>query len=478
MTQFKMDIGLEVHIRLNTNSKLFSSSANLFGDLPNIHANAIDLGMPGTLPLINREAVTLAIKLGLALKAHINASSYFYRKHYFYPDSSKGYQITQHGQTILTGGYLLIKGDGSDKKIRISHCHIEEDAGKLIHNDLYSQVDYNRAGVPLIELVTFPDFSSAKEVSEFLHSLKSLVQRLDISTGNMEEGAFKADVNISVRDIKSGILGTKCELKNLNSLRLISQAINYEYERQTALLKQGLAIFQETRQYNASKASTISIRSKENAYDYRYIIDPDIPPMFITREDIAQIESTLPPYFLNDTEDIAFKNLKEKQIDFLIQHPNINEYYKIVASQLDNVTAYNWVCVELLNIFQKISIPFSNHIISPQVLIDVVNYVKEDVISVKSARAILEICPYSNKTIKDLINTMNLAQDNNSIKIEEICMQIIYKNLEAVKTYKRGKSKVLGFLVGEVLKFCEKDKYNINAKLAFKIMKECIDKYE
>jgi aspartyl-tRNA(Asn)/glutamyl-tRNA(Gln) amidotransferase subunit B len=474
MKNFQMDIGLEVHIRLNTKSKIFSPAPNKFGCPPNSIAHYIDLGLPGTLPLLNREVVYAALKLGLVLNANINQKSVMCRKHYFYPDLSKGYQITQGKQPIATGGYLRIQGVGFDKNVGIADIHLEEDAGKLVHTDEDTNIDYNRAGSPLIELVTLPELKSAEEVASFLIKLRALVQRLNISGANMEEGAFKADINISLREEHATTLGTRREIKNLNSLRFITQVIKYEYEHQSQLLLQQLPVMQETCTYVENVGITVAMRAKENPADYRYMPDPDILPLYISDQDMAYIQQDI-PLLEDDRTNQLFDAMNESEFQYLTRHPHVADYYKEVCKHLPQKEAYNWVCIELIGVFQKMGISFSAQIMPVRVLIEVVNHVKEENISLKSARVILKTYPTLTQSVDELIQQLQLKQDNDYKFIKSICYKILKDHPKSITDYHAGKTKVITFLIGTVMKQASDKKRVINPHMVSKIMQELLE---
>ena len=368
--EYESVIGLEVHVQLKTKSKIFSQASTNFGANPNTQACAVDLGLPGVLPVLNKEAVRMAITFGLAVGARIENNSIFARKNYFYPDLPKGYQISQYEIPIVSGGSLDINANGELKKIRITRAHLEEDAGKSIH-DLYeneSAIDLNRAGTPLIEIVSEPDMRSSKEAVEYLKKIHNLVRYLDICDGNMQEGSFRCDANVSLRAKGSNELGIRTEIKNLNSFKFVEQAINFEISRQTQVLSKGNNVVQETRLYDPNKNQTRSMRSKEEANDYRYFPDPDLLPVEITKETITKIMENMPE--LPDKRKTRFMNeygLEEYDVDILIAEKSLSNYFEKVVKKVtcDVKFVANWMITELLALSNKHSILPANIPVSP-----------------------------------------------------------------------------------------------------------------
>lgn len=452
MSIWKLDVGLEVHIRCNTKTKIYSDSLNSYGAAPNINANWIDLGLPGTLPSLNKEVVRFAVMLGLVLQGKIALKSLVARKSYFYPDLPKGYQLSQEHHPLVQNGKLTIDTATGKKIIRIKQIHIEEDAAKLNHERMESVIDYNRAGSPLLEVVTHPDFSSHEEAVFFLKKLRNIVKHLGICDGNMQEGSFRADVNISLRKNDSDVLGTKCEIKNLNSFKYIENAIEYEYFRQQNLLSSGQKVVQETRLFDEIQGKTFSMRKKEEAVDYRYIFEPDVLPIIISNEEIEEIRLSIPIY-PEAKQEIYEQHFDKQVVDFLMSHPDISAYFDQLAKQVGFKAAYNWVCVELWAIFQRLSIPFSHSIISVDRLLEVINYVDNNRLSLKSARTVLEVyLTMSYKTISEIIVSLNLEQQNDLEVIKKFSHQVVSQNPKLIDQYKAGKTQVVQFLVGQAIK--------------------------
>lgn len=456
MTNWKLVIGLEVHIKCNTRTKIYSDSPNNYGSNTNINANWIDLGLPGTLPLLNKEVVRSCVMLGIVLQGQIARKSLVARKSYFYPDLSKGYQLSQEHSPLVENGKLIIDTSKGKKNIRIKQIHIEEDAAKLHHEQTRSSIDHNRAGSPLLEVVTYPDFHSKEEVICFLKKLRNMTKHLGICDGNMQEGSFRADVNISLKKEATDILGTKCEIKNLNSFKYIENAIEYEYLRQYNLLLSGQSIAQETRLFDEITGKTFSMRKKENAIDYRYIIDPDVMPILLTDQDIEDIASLI-PMLPEAKQEIYEKHFDKQSVDFLMSHPDISTYLDQIAKKVTFKVAYNWVCIELWSIFQKLSIPFSHNIISVDRLLEVINYVNSEKLSLKSARIVLEAyltMPY--KSIQEIIISLDLEQQNDLDIIRKFSYQIVSQNVKLVSEYRAGKTQVVQFLVGQAIRLSPK----------------------
>ena len=449
-------IGLEIHVQLATESKLFSSASTNFGAEQNTQASVIDLAMPGVLPVLNKNAVDMAIKFGLAVDAEIASRSIFARKNYFYPDLPKGYQISQYELPIVYNGKLDINVDGNNKTIGITRAHLEEDAGKSIH-DLYenqSAIDLNRAGTPLIEIVSEPDMRSAREAVTYLKKIHSIVKSLGISDGNMEEGSFRCDANVSLR--KPGDkFGIRAEIKNINSFKFVENAINYEIERQQDILEAGGAVDQETRLYDPKKNETRSMRSKEEANDYRYFPDPDLLPIEISQDKINEIKSTLPelPHakkerYVNDYD------LKNDDAEILSSNLNLSEFFE--ASIVDTRSNYqliaNFILTEVIGICNKTNIDISQSPIEPNHVAKLISYVDDGKISSKQAKDILSDLWEGKSNIDEIIKEKNIEQISDVDQLSHEAKKILEKNPKEVQDYKNGKDKLMGFFVGQVMK--------------------------
>ncbi len=452
-------IGLEIHTQLATKSKIFSGAATAYGAEPNTQACAVDLGLPGVLPVLNKEVMSMAVKFGLALGAEIGMTSVFDRKNYFYPDLPKGYQTTQMDFPIVGKGSLTIElEDGSKKVIGVTRAHLEEDAGKSLHEDFQGMtgIDLNRAGTPLLEIVSDPDMSSAKEAVAYMRKMHSLVRYIGISDGNMQEGSFRCDANVSVRPKGQKEFGTRAELKNINSFRFVERAINIEVERQIDLIEAGGEVVQETRLYDSDKNETRSMRSKEEANDYRYFPDPDLLPIKLTQEFVEKIRETLPE--LPDAKKARFIEsfgLKEDDATTITTSREVAEYFEAVVEQCGDVKlATNWVIGELSSYLNKEDMDITVSPVSADMLALLLTRIKDNTISGKIAKQVFEALWNSNGegNADDIIESKGLKQITDTGAIEAIVDEIIAANPEQVEQFKAGKEKVLGFFVGQCMK--------------------------
>lgn len=451
-------IGLEVHTQLLTKSKIFSGASTAFGADPNTQACAIDLGYPGVLPVLNKQTVEMAIKLGLGIGATIAPKSVFARKNYFYPDLPKGYQISQFELPVVSGGHLDITlEDGSTKRINITRAHLEEDAGKSLHEDFHglSGIDLNRAGTPLLEIVSEPDMRSAKEAVAYLKALHSLVVYLEICDGNMQEGSFRCDANVSVRRKGEKKYGTRAELKNINSFRFVERAINYEVERQIALIESGGTVVQETRLYDPNKNETRSMRSKEEANDYRYFPDPDLLPLVITNELIDTVRGKLPE--LPEQKRQRFMDaygLSAYDATVLVNNRAMAAYYETVVKESGNQPklAVNWVMGELSGALNKASLEIAECPIAPEQLGKLVQRIADNTISGKIAKTIFEALWKQEGDVDHLIEKGGLKQVTDTAAIEALVDKIIANNPTQLADYKSGKDKLFGYFVGQAMK--------------------------
>lgn len=453
-------IGLEVHVQLKTKSKIFSSSPIEFGAKPNSQANSVDLALPGTLPFLNNEVVRLAIKLGLSTNSVINKRSVFARKHYFYPDLPKGYQISQNKFPIISGGHLNIEIDeNTTKKINLTRAHLEEDAGKSVHYDdkEKSGIDLNRAGTALLEIVTEPDLRSAKEAVCFLKTLHNLVRYLDICDGNMQEGSFRCDANISVRLDEKHEFGTRVEIKNINSFKFVEQAIEYEIERQIDCIKHKEEIVQETRLFDSANKVTKSMRNKENAHDYRYFAEPDLPPLIITQESIDEIRNQMPELPWN--KKVRFEEeygLSSYDARILASDKDLATYFEDTRKNTkanEKMTA-NWICGELLAYLNKYNTSINSCPIPQKSLALLLDRIADKTISGKIAKTIFEELWHGNNTdnVDDIITKKGLSQISNSDELEKVITNVITNNPSQLADYKAGKDKLYGFFVGQIMK--------------------------
>ena len=423
-------IGLEIHVQLKTKSKIFSGASTSFGNEPNTQACAVDLGLPGVLPVLNKEAVMMAIKFGLAVNAQIQNNSIFARKNYFYPDLPKGYQISQFEIPIVSKGSLKIRVGDDFKEIRITRAHLEEDAGKSIH-DMFnndSAIDLNRAGTPLIEIVSEPDMTSADEAVEYLRTIHTLVKYLDICDGNMQEGSFRCDANISLKKSTDTKLGIRAEIKNINSFKFVEQAINYEIERQSEILDSGGEVVQETRLYDPAKNQTRSMRSKEEANDYRYFPDPDLLPVYIDDQDIESIKSTMPE--LPEEKRIRFMrdySLSEYDTSVLISDKNLSSYFESVikSKKLEPKNVANWILTDLLGLANKNRTAINDLPITPDRLEQLLIFVHDGIISNKQGKAVLEKMWDTSKTPREIIDSEGISQESNEDEINKLVDKVL-----------------------------------------------------
>jgi len=449
-------IGLEIHTQLATNSKIFSGASIAYGAEPNTQACAVDLGLPGVLPVLNKQAVTMAIKFGLAIGANVSRRSIFARKNYFYPDLPKGYQISQYELPIVEQGTLTIElEDGTTKTIGVTRAHLEEDAGKSLHEDYHGMtgIDLNRAGTPLLEIVSEPDMRSAKEAVAYMKKMHSLVRYLGISDGNMQEGSFRCDANVSVRPKGQQEFGTRTELKNINSFRFVERAINFEVERQIDVIEGGGKVVQETRLYDPDKNETRSMRSKEEAMDYRYFPDPDLLPVAVTEEDIEAVRTTLPE--LPDAKKARFESelgLSTYDADILTGDRELADYFEaVVKACAETKLSANWVISELSGRLNKEDKTVSESPVSAQMLGGMLKRLAENAITSKMAKEVFDAM-WNGEGDADTIIEKRGLKPADSGEVEKIIDELIANNPDQVEQFRGGKEKVLGFFVGQVMK--------------------------
>jgi len=453
-------IGLEVHAQLQTRSKIFEGTATTYGAPPNTQAGLLSLGMPGTLPILNKEAVRLAVRFGLGVQANIAEKSIFARKNYFYPDLPKGYQISQYEAPIVSEGYLDIILDAqTEKRIRIQRAHLEEDAGKSIHEGFqgHSGIDLNRAGVPLLEIVSYPDLASAKEAVVYLKMLHSLLRYLDVCDGNMQEGSFRCDANVSIRPKGEKKLGIRTEIKNINSFRFVERAIDYEVERQICVLTSGGQLYQETRLYDAQKNETRLMRSKEEAHDYRYFPDPDLLPLRIDAHFIAAIRATLPE--LPQAKRLRFERFAEissEDAAYLTADKEIAHYFEsLIAYDISPKLAANWIMGELSAALNAHELEITQSPVNSQRLAQLLKRIQDHTISGKIAKMVFEVMWTSTLSADEIIASRGLQQVTDTASIEKAIAEVILRYPEQVAEYRAGKEKILGFLVGQVMKLSD-----------------------
>ena len=474
---WEMVIGLEVHAQLNTSSKLFSSSPNQFGSEPNENVNFIDSGMPGMLPVMNFACIEMAIKTGFALNFNINKYSVFERKNYFYPDLPQGYQISQFEFPILTEGFINIDNEGNQKKIRIERAHLEQDAGKSIHDidPKFSFIDLNRVGTPLLEIVSYPDLSSAEEVVSYMSSLRQVLMYIDVCDGNMQEGSLRADVNLSVRK-KGGELGTRCEIKNLNSFKFIRQAIEYEFKRQIDVIESGGKIEQNTMLFDTSSGETRAMRSKEFSHDYRYFPDPDLLPVNLTQDQIDKVKTSV-------------GELPQAKLDKFIKDYNVDkDIAKIITVEKQNAILFEkmisetdvkpkfiaaWLVGDIFAFIKENNIEVSTLNEKTKEITDLLKLVSDDVISNKAGKEILPKVLNGQGKPSDIVKELGLEQVSDSGELEKIIDEALIGEEENISKFQGGSDRVLGYFVGKCLKAT---KGKGNPKLINKILLERLKK--
>ena len=450
-------IGLEIHTQLATQSKIFSGASTAYGAEPNTQACAVDLGLPGVLPVLNEDAVRKAVIFGMAIEAHIAPYSIFARKNYFYPDLPKGYQISQMDHPIVGKGHLDIEVDGITKRIGITRAHLEEDAGKSLHENFHglTGIDLNRAGTPLLEIVSEPEMSSAKEAVAYMRKLHELVRYLGICDGNMQEGSFRCDANVSVRPKGQKEFGTRAEIKNINSFKFVEKAINHEIERQIELIENGGKVVQETRLYDSVKDETRSMRSKEEANDYRYFPDPDLLPVIIDEDFKAQIKANLPE--LPHAKKLRFKTdyqLDDESASILTSSRTLSDYFEAVvnASGSEAKLCANWITGDLSAALNKADLEITDSPISYERLAGLLTRITDNTISGKIAKQVFEVLWQSSASADEIIAEKGLKQITDTGAIETIINKIITDNQDQVEQYRSGKDKVFAFFVGQVMK--------------------------
>ena len=470
-------IGLEIHVQLSTNSKLFSGASTNFGALPNTQACNIDLALPGVLPVLNEEVLKMAIKLGKALNANINSPTSFARKNYFYPDSPKGYQISQMDKPIVEKGYLDIEVEGVKKRIGVTRAHLEEDAGKSLHDDFEGQsgIDLNRAGTPLLEIVSEPEINTPQEAVAYLKSIHSIIRYLEISDGNMAEGSMRCDANVSVRRKGDEELGIRTETKNVNSFRFVEKAIQYEIERQIHELESGNLIVQETRLYDSQQNTTRPMRSKEFANDYRYFPEPDLLPIKLEKDFIDEVISTMPEMPEQKRERfISEYNLSNYDADLLALDKDLANFFEEVSkvSGSPKLSA-NWIMGDLSAQLNNENLNIKDSKISSKKLGELIIRINDGTISGKIAKDVFEKIWISGGEVDETIQKEGLEQVTNFDEIESMIDKVIQSNPEQHSQYKAGKDRLFGFFVGQVMKASEG---KANPKQVNDILKEKLEK--
>ncbi|MDL2275224.1 Asp-tRNA(Asn)/Glu-tRNA(Gln) amidotransferase subunit GatB, partial [Desulfosarcina sp. OttesenSCG-928-G10] len=454
--EFTPVIGLEVHAQLKTRTKIFCGCSTRFGAPPNTHTCPVCLGMPGSLPVLNKKVVDYTIKMALATHCTVQPQSVFARKNYFYPDIPKGYQISQYEYPIATQGYLDVEGDEKPLRIGITRIHMEEDAGKLVHDPdrPISQVDLNRAGTPLMEIVSEPDIRSPEAAGAYLRQLRAIVRYLDISDGNMEEGSFRCDANVSIMPFGSETFGTRIEIKNLNSFRHVEKALYYEIARQKAVLLDGGKLVQETRLWNPDKGVTVSMRSKEDAHDYRYFPDPDLVPLLVDDAWVERMRGEMPE--LPAQRRSRYMNtfgLTAEDAQTLTASRELSDYFEAVVARFDRPKlAANWIMGDLLGLLNAKGLEIEASPITPMHLAGLLELLDTNVISGKIAKTVFEAMADTGKPAKTLVEEKGLIQVSDISAIDPVIDAVIADHPDEVSRYRNGQTKLMGFFVGEVMK--------------------------
>jgi aspartyl-tRNA(Asn)/glutamyl-tRNA(Gln) amidotransferase subunit B len=474
--EYEPVIGLEVHAQLLTRSKMFCGCSTTFGEEPNTLTCPVCTGQPGSLPVVNRKAVEFSIKLGLATNCRITPYSLFARKNYFYPDLPKGYQISMYEYPLAVDGFIEIIDQGQKRRINIIRIHMEEDAGKLKHGETtesasFSFVDFNRTGVPLVEIVSGPDIRSPQEAADYLRKLRAILQYLDISTGNMEEGNFRCDANISVRPKGRKEFGTRTELKNMNSFRHVEKALEYEIKRQSAVLEDGGEVVQETRLWDVGQGITISMRGKEEAHDYRYFPDPDLVPLKIDENWVEEIRKGLPELPAEKRERFVREyQIPEYDAEILTSTKAMANYYEeSIRLFPEPKTVSNWMMGELLRELKKDEREIDQCPVTPQHLAEMLKMMKEGTISGKIAKDVFEEMYHTGDRPEKIVKEKGWTQILDTAEIEKTIQEVIDNNRKQVEDYRKGKEKLFGFFVGEVMK---ETKGKANPKLVNELLKK------
>ena len=471
--EFEPVIGLEVHAQLKTKTKIFCSCSTAFGAPPNTHTCPVCLGMPGVLPVLNRKVVDYTLRMAVATHCEINPESRFARKNYFYPDLPKGYQISQYELPIARDGWVQIGINGSTRRIGINRIHMEEDAGKLIHSPdrPVSMVDFNRTGVPLIEIVSEPDIRSPEEAGAYLRHLRSIVRYLGICDGNLEEGSFRCDANVSIRPAGTDNLGTRTELKNLNSFRHVEKALQFEILRQQDVLLEGGQIVQETRLWDAEKNRSFSMRGKEEAHDYRYFPDPDLLPLVIDADWLAEVEKSLPE--LPEDRKQRFETdygLPPYDAGLLTADRDLAEFFEACLQQFaDAKQVSNWIMGPLLALLNAQNLTAAQSPVSPEKLAELLNLIDKGTVSAKIAKTVFEEMSVSGKPPAVIIKEKGLVQVSDASAIEAVVGKVLNAHPDEVAAYRGGKTKLIGFFVGQVMR---ETRGKANPKVVNEILKE------
>ena len=477
MTKYEVVIGLEVHVHLSTKSKAFCGCSTTFGQPPNSSTCPVCLGLPGALPALNKEAFRCAMKVALALDCKIQEKVKFDRKNYYYPDLPKNYQISQYDKPVALNGYLDISSNGKERKIGITRVHLEEDAGKLIHdpNKNLSYVDFNRAGIPLLEIVSEPDMRNSDEACEYLKNLKAILLYLGVSNCNMEEGSLRCDANISLRRAGEKKLGAKVELKNMNSFKAVGLALMYEHTRQEGLLEKNSSIIQETRLWDSDKLYTVTMRTKEETQDYRYFPEPDLVPFFIDSKEIEGIKNTLPE--LPKQRKNRFINqykLSKIEVDIIIMDKKVADYFEETVKLLNSPkTISNWLTGDIMSELNLENISIDKLGFTPKMLTELIELINNATISGKMAKGLLRECIEKRLPPKEIVKQKGLKQISGESELDSIIQKVIKENSKSVNDYKNGKTNAVMFLVGQVMRHT---KGKANPVIVNKLLKKALDK--
>ena len=475
INEWQTVIGIEIHAQVKSNSKLFSSSSTEFGAGANSQVSLVDAAMPGMLPVINRFCIEQAVKTGFGLNAVINKKSIFDRKNYFYQDLPQGYQISQFKNPIVGIGYIDIEIDKTTKRIGVERLHLEQDAGKSLHDQdpNLTFVDLNRSGIALMEIVSMPDMRSADEAVAYIKKVRSILRYLDTCDGNMEQGSLRADVNVSVNK-EGDSFGTRCEIKNLNSFRHIHSAIIYEAKRQIKLIENGESIKQETRLFNASIGETKSMRSKEDAHDYRYFPDPDLLPLVLDQSFIDSIRSNIPE--LPDQKKLRLikeYNISDYNAEIIVSDKDISDYFEAVVDGRNPKLVITWITSELFSILNKMNITIQESPVSSNMMGELIDAIESGKISSRIAKEVFEEMVSTGKLAGDIISSKGMSQISDTDEIEKYVNDVLLANPENIEKYKNGKDKLFGFFVGEVMKI---SKGKANPKLLNELLRDKLDK--
>ncbi len=472
--EYEAVIGLEIHVQMDTKTKMFCSCKVEFGAEPNTNVCPVCLGMPGSLPVINKRAVEFAIRAALALNCEVHTESVFARKNYFYPDLPKGYQISQYERPLATNGWVEIDlPDGGKKKVRIRRLHIEEDAGKTIHEGGKSYVDLNRAGTPLMEIVTEPDMRTPEEARIFLETLRNIMRYTGVSRADMEKGQLRCDINVSIRPKGSDKLGTRTEIKNVNSFRFVQKALEYEISRQIEIVKNGGEVVQETRTFDPATGKTYTMRRKEEAEDYRYFPDPDLIPLIVSEEWIEEIKRTMPELPHQRLERLKSQyGLGDYEAKILVQNKELGDFFEASVKEVgEPKMVANWLLNDLLGLLNDKQIPVEDSPVSPKNLAELVKLIKEGVISTKIGKEVIKEMVETGKSAVEIVEQKGLRQITDEKEIRKVVEEVLSRFPKEVERLKSGEEKLIGFFVGQVMK---ETKGKANPKLVNKIIRELV----